>query len=279
MAARTGRGNSAGGAVGGLTGLLSEASQLSVTACKQALDAWSDRVEGGVSHVAKAAGFVHFTIGFDAARARRVVAPKHCVIAWPLRGPRGKHQSALLTLRAVQEEDLSRDPNVQGPVANHLRYKPPNERKAIPGADEYVEFELLSRAHEKPSQQPLRIAMGAARLNEESGHKEFVRIDLGQCINAIATDIIEESDGERLVQHRWWMCVETLRLLCTVNRVDCTALDNPSQEPQEWVICLADARAPVNKKEEPREPQERNVDELMRFIDGSDDEEEVPATG
>lgn len=219
--------------------------------------------------MARAAGFVHFTVGFDADTSRRVVAPQHCVIAFPLRGQKSKHHSALFTLRAVREEEIPRDPNVQGPVANHLRYKPPDERKAIPGADEYVEFELLSRAHEKPSQQPLRIAMGAARMNEESGHKEFVRIDLGQCIAFIATDVIDDpKSGQRLVQNRWWMCIETLRLLCTVNRIDCSALDKPSSTPLEWVICLVDTRAPINKKEQPQEPPEKNINELMEFIDG-----------
>jgi len=240
------------------------------TPFSDALDAWSDHVEGGVNYVAKATGFVHFTVGFDGGRGSRVVAPQHCIIAFPIRGQKSKHHSALFTLRVVREEDIPRDPNVQGPVANHLRYKPPVDRRAIPGADEYVEFELLSRAHEKPSQQPLRIAMGAARANDDSGHKEFVRIDLGQCITFIATDIIDDPiTGQRLVQNRWWMCIETLRLLCTVNRIDCTALDKPGT-PLEWVICLVDMRAPVNKKEQPQEPPEKNINELMEFIDGRD---------
>jgi len=72
-----------------------------------------------------------------------------------------------------------------------------------------------------------------------------------------------------LVQNRWWMCIETLRLLCTVNRIDCTALDKPGT-PLEWVICLVDMRAPVNKKEQPQEPPEKNINELMEFIDGRD---------
>lgn len=242
---------------------------LSAAAMSEALDVWSGKVEGGLSHVAKAAGFVHFTIQFDAERGGRVVSPQHCVIVFPFRGQRGKHQSALFTLRSVREQALPRDPNVQGPVANHLRYKPPSERLAIPGADEYVEFELLSRVHEKPAQQPLRIAMGAARVSEESGLKEFVRIDLGQCISFLATDLIDDpGSGERLVQNRWWMCIETLRVLCTVNRVDCTALDKPGGTPLEWVVSLLDVRAPVNKKEQPQEPPVKNINELMAFIDG-----------
>lgn len=34
---------------------------------------------------------------------------------------------------------MDRDPNAQGAVANHLRFKTPHERQQIPGADEYVE--------------------------------------------------------------------------------------------------------------------------------------------
>jgi len=235
-----------------------------------AVDVWSEYAENHVSHVAKAAGFVRFALSFDAESGRRVVEPRHYVIAFPLRDQgRQKHQSALFTLRVVREEEISRDPNAQGAVANHLRFKPPAERKLIPGADEYVEFELLSREHEMPSQQPLRISMGPVRADKQTGQKEFVRVDMGQCIQQIATDIIEDPrGGQRLVQNRWWMCIETLRLLCNVDHIDCTALDKPGVAPQEWVIRLMDTHAPINRKEEAQErPEERNIDDLMQFID------------
>lgn len=163
-----------------------------------------------------------------------------------------------------------RDPNTQGSVANHLRFKPPAERKLIPGADEYVEFEMLSREHEVPSQQPLRISMGPVRSDKQTGQKEFVRVDMGQCIQTIATDVIEDARGgqQRLVQHRWWMCIETLRLLCNVDHIDCAALDKPGVPPQEWVIRLMDTHAPINRKEAMQQrPEERDIDALMDFID------------
>jgi len=235
-----------------------------------AVDAWSEYAEGHVSHVAKAAGFVRFALSRDAESGRRIAEPRHYVIAFPLRDQgRQKHQSALFTLRVVREEEIPRDPNAQGAVANHLRFKPPAERRLIPGADEYVEFELLSREHEVPSQQPLRISMGPVRADKLTGQKEFVRVDMGQCIQRIATDIIQDPrGGQRLVQSRWWMCIETLRLLCNCDHIDCTALDKAGVPPQEWVIRLIDTHSPINRKEELQGCQEeRNIDDLMDFID------------
>lgn len=236
-----------------------------------AVDEWSEYADQHVSHVAKAAGFVHFSLSIDAESGRRTVEPRHYVISFPLRDQgRQKHQSALFTLRVVHEEEISRDPNTQGAVANHLRYKPPAERKLIPGADEYVEFELLSREHEVPSHQPLRISMGPVRVDKQTGQKEFVRVDMGQCIKNIANDIIEDPLGKktRLVQNRWWMCIETLRLLCHVDSIDCSALDKTGVPPQVWVIRLMDTHAPVNKREELEDrPEERDIDDLMQFID------------
>lgn len=240
-----------------------------------AVDVWSAYADGKVSNVVKAQGLVRFALRVNPETGRRVVEPRHYVIDFPLReeGRRGqKHQSALFTLRVVREEEISRDPSEQwGAVANHLRFKSAAERKLISGADEYVEFELLSREHEVPSQQPLRISMGPVRANKHSGQQEFVRVDMGQCIQRIATDIVEDHrGGQRLVQNRWWMCIETLRLLCNVDHIDCTALDKVGVPPQEWVIRLMDTHAPINRREELKVQQEdRDIDDLMQFIDNS----------
>lgn len=235
-----------------------------------AVDSWSEYANCTVNHVAKAAGFVRFSLKLDRDTGRRVVEPKHYVVAFPLRDQgRQKHHSALLSFRMVQEEELGRDANEPGAVANHLRFKPLSERRKMPGADEYVEFELLSREHEVPSQQPLRISMGPVRTNKRTGQKEFVRIDMGQCVAKIATDIVEDPrDGQRIVQNRWWMCVETLRLLCNVDHIDCAALDDPDMPAQEWVLRLVDTHAPINEKEEIQECTEnRDIDDLMQYID------------
>jgi len=233
------------------------------------MDPWSEYAAGKVINAVRATGFVRFTLRWDEAAKRRVVEPRHYVVDFPVREQgRQRHHSALLTLRVVQEEEVSRDPSVQGAVANHLRCKPAVERKAISGADEYVEFELLSREHEVPSQQPLRISMGPVRANKKSGQQEFVQVDMGQCIQWIATDIVDHGSGQRLVQNRWWMCIATLRLLCIVDHIDCKALDKADVPPQEWVIRLVDVHAPVNRKEEVQVQQEdRHIDDLMQFID------------
>lgn len=235
-----------------------------------AVESWSEYVEGKVSNVVKAAGFVRFQLRLDGETGRRVVEPRHYIIDFPTREQgRQKHQSALFTLRVVKEEEISRDLTAQGAVANHLRFKPPAERRLIPGADEYVEFELLSREHEVPSQQPLRISMGPVRSNKRSRQQEFVRIDMGQCIQKIATDVIDDRrGGPRMVQNRWWMCIETLRLLCNVDHIDCTALDKVNVPPQEWVIRLMDTHAPINRKEDLKvQHEDRDIDDLMQFID------------
>lgn len=236
------------------------------------IDSWWDRTDGGVTHIAKAAGFIHFSLSSKelGGRKRRVVTPRHHVVVFPVRERgRQKHQSALLTLRTVLEDEI---PDVtHGSVANHLRFQRAhaaanggNDKHIHPGSDEYVEFELLSRAHEAPSQQPLRIA-GAVRVNEKTHRKESMRIDLSQCIPLIATDVVEDGEGQRrLIRNRWWICVETLRLVCAVNCLDCATLDEVGGEALEWAICLMDAMSPVNKVET---LPEQNIDELTRFIE------------
>jgi len=173
-------------------------------------------------------------------------------------------------LRIVRESQIPRDPNVPGPVANHLRFKSADERKAISGADEYLEFELLSRPDQAPSTQPLRITTGPVQLNKETGLKEYLCVEFSQCIQSIATDLYQNPrNGEHLVQNRWWICIETLRLLCCVKDIDCAALDKPGASHVEWAIRLIDTRVPVNKREVPEEPHEKDIEELMEFIDGA----------
>jgi len=107
------------------------------------------------------------------------------------------------------------------------------------------------------------------RADKLTGQKEFVRVDMGQCIQRIATDIVQDPrGGQRLVQSRWWMCIETLRLLCNCDHIDCTALDKAGVPPQEWVIRLIDTHSPNNRKEELQGcNEERDIDDLMDFID------------
>lgn len=223
------------------------------------IDGWSHKVQENVSHVVEVSGFVHFTLSFDG--QKRVVAPRHYIIAFPHREKgRLRHHSALLTLQVVHESTI-RDV-APGSVANHLRFQSTSNQKH-PAAEEYVEFELLSRAHEAPAQQPLRITAGPVRVNEKTGQKESRPIDLGQCIRMIATDVVEDERKQKLVRNRWWICIETLRLVCVVNSLDSAALDTVGATPLEWVIRLVDSRAPVNEAEQ---PEERNIDDLVKFI-------------
>jgi hypothetical protein len=52
-----------------------------------------------------------------------------------------------------------------------------------------------------------------------------------------------------------------------VNSLDHAALDTVGATPIEWVIRLVDSRAPVNEAEQ---PEERNIDDLVKFIGGDD---------
>merc|ERR1719356_40093 len=91
---------------------------------------------------------------------------------------------------------------------------------------------------------------------------------MGQCIHQIAAIIVEDGRDPRLVLNQWWMCIETLRLLCNVDHIDCTALDKVGVPPQEWVIRLMDTHAPINRKEELKvQNEDRDIDDLMDFID------------
>jgi len=219
------------------------------------IDSWCQYAQKNVAHVAEVAGFVHFELKFDEDKARRVLSPENYIIAFPHKDKgRQRYHSSLLTLRLVPESDIPKDA-IRSSV----------EKDAD---TEHVEFELLSRVHEAPVQQPLRITAGPVRLNPETGQRESMRIDLGRCVRQISTDVIDDSHGKKLVRSRWWVCVDTLRLVCTANSLDSSALDTPGAPPLEWVICLADERAMQHEGEANSHEEQRDIDALVKFIDG-----------
>merc|ERR1712070_1001473 len=116
--------------------------------------------------------------------------------------------------------------------------------ESVVRSGEYVEFELLSLVDDASKQPPLRIATGPVRVNPDSQQREFMRIDLGRCVRQIVTDIIDDPrhKNRKLVRSRWWICVEMLRLVCTANSLDCSALDEAGKSPLEWVICILDEK-------------------------------------
>jgi hypothetical protein len=221
------------------------------------IDSWCHFARKTVTHVAEATGFVHFELSFDSERNRRTVSPEHYIIAFPNRDRgRARYHSSLLTLRIVSESDVPEDAVMR-----------PQSDTAVEGDIEYVEFELLIRVHEAPVQQQLRVTAGPVRFNAQTGQRESMRIDLGGCVRQIATDIVDDPRGKRVVRNRWWVCIEMLRLVCTANSLDCQALDKPGHPPVEWVVCLVDERGTkAGKTSQPEE--ERNIDDLCDFIDG-----------
>lgn len=141
------------------------------------------------------------------------------------------------------------------------------------GDTDHIEFELLLRVNEASVQQQLRITAGPVRVNPESGQRESRRIDLGRCVRQLATDVVDDPRGRRVVRNRWWISIGTMRLVCMANSVDCQALDEPGRPPLEWVLCLADERTGRTGEAPPPAPEERravhqNVDELADFIEG-----------
>merc|ERR1719428_347006 len=77
-----------------------------------------------------------------------------------------------------------------------------------------------------------------------------MRLDLGQCIRQASPEVVQAKNdrNRRLLRSRWWICIESLRLICVANSLDCSALDTPDVPPLEWVICLVDSRAPAGLK-------------------------------
>lgn len=230
------------------------------------VDSWCQFARKNVNHVAEATGFVHFELSYDADRGCLGVAPEHYIVAFPGKDKgRQKHHSALLSMRIVKEADIP--PEYAAPSAGV------DEPRA--GAPEYVEFELVLRVNEAHVQQQLRITAGPVRTNPDTGQRESMRIDLGRCVRQIASEVVDDPRGKRVVQNRWWICVETLRLVCTANSLDCTTLDEPGLPPLEWVLCLIDDRpvgggagAAQPDGEAVHGPGDRDIDELMDFIDG-----------
>jgi len=214
------------------------------------VDSWSRLARKTVTHVAEATGFVHFELGIDATSGKRVLSPEHYIVAFPNCDKRKqRYHSSLLTMRIVNDVGV-------------------REGALETDGVEHIEFELLLRAHEAPVQQQLRITAGPVRANPKTGLRESMRIDLGRCLRQIATDVVDCPVGKRVVRSRWWISVDTLRLVCTANALDCEGLDRPGAPAVEWVICLCDERhLSQNEAPEPRE-EKRDIDDLVDFIAG-----------
>lgn len=226
------------------------------------IDSWCQFARRSVTHVAEATGFVHFELSFDRDRGCRTVSPEHYIVAFPSKDKgRQRHHSALLTMRVVKEASIPKEYVIPCAGADEIRIDEP----------EYVEFELLLRVNEAPVQQQLRITAGPVRTNPDTGQRESMRIDLGRCVRQIASEVVDDPRGKRVVQNRWWICIETLRLVCTANSLDCKTLDEAGHPAMEWVISLIDERPPATPAAADNaapDPEDRDIDELVDFIDG-----------
>jgi len=231
------------------------------------IDTWCQFARRNVTHITEATGFIHFELSCSHVNGRRMVSPENYIVAFPNKDRgRQRYHSGLLTLRVVKEVDV--------PVA----YATAHADLGCAGTcTEYVEFELLMRVHDSPVQQQLQITMGPVRANPQTGQRESMRIDLGRCLRQISTELVDDPRGKRVVRSRWWVSIETLRLICTANGLDCKSLDEHGEPASEWVTCLVDEKSaksaagqhldaqPVVEKQ----PEEsRNIDDLVEFIAG-----------
>lgn len=254
---------------------------------------WAPYATGCVKRFAEATSFMNFEISYDLTKRHRVLNPEHCIVTFPDRDKsRQEVYSSLLTLRLVREDTLPEQVQVSPDV---------RDKTVEPlCTGEYVEFELLCGVNEASRQAPLRIAVSPVRINSDTKQREFLRIDLGRCVRNVVTDIIEDPKrkGKNLVRNRFWICVEVMRLVCTANKLDCTALDLPGVKPLEWVLNLVDekdaevAKPPVPTIQElarlgacldgQRKPKKNmtsdvdnkpplgaTIEELARFVDGA----------
>merc|ERR1712217_718627 len=171
---------------------------------------------------------------------------------------RQRLHSSLLSLRLTPEDSLPEQVQVGVEVRGR-------DGESVVCSGEYVEFELLSLVNDASKQPSLRIAAGPVRVNPDTQQREFMRIDLGRCVRQIVTDIIDDPKhrGQKLVRSRWWICVEVLRLVCSANSLDCSALDTAGASPLEWVICLVDEKGATSNNVK---QDEKTVDELAKFI-------------
>eukprot|EP00439_Symbiodinium_sp_Y106_P064527 s463_g10.t1 len=198
---------------------------------------------------------------WDVCLACQVVSPRNYVIIWSNRD-KGKHRytSSLLTLRLISEASLPAEAQV-GPEMRG--------RNA-----EFIEFELLCAPGDVSKQSQLAIVAGPVRVNTETDMREFMRIDMGRlggCLRDVLADVIDDPKhrGQRLSRRRWYICVEVMRLICSSNDLDCSALDeNSDAPPLEWVLCLSDDRQVSAMAQASAKLQDKSIDELTKFIDG-----------
>ncbi|CAJ1403867.1 unnamed protein product [Effrenium voratum] len=170
-----------------------------------------------VTRLALADGYVHFDVRME--ESGRVVSPEHWIVAFTHRKAKPRYTTGLLSMHIIPEE------------------KVPEGYQALPqevdplgrGPREYLEFELLLRA-EAPE---LHITAGPVRENPSTGHRESMRIDLGRSVRQIFKDNFE-IQGKKLMRSRWFICLETLRLVANCNNLDCRGLDDLAAPPVQW---------------------------------------------
>lgn len=213
----------------------------------------------------EANGFINLQLFWDKAENKRVVSPTHYVVMWSSREKSGKlrYTSSLLSIRLIEEADLPESVEAGIEVRGRDGY-------TTTCGGQYIEFQLLAQPCDLPKQTPLAIVAGPVRVNADTDLREFMRIDMGKCLRDILSDVIDDV-GRRgqLSRRRWYICVEVMRLICSANSLDCTALDQPDVPPLEWVLCLSDERVAQALCPEMAHLQDKSIDELTRFIVGS----------
>ncbi|CAE8603166.1 unnamed protein product, partial [Polarella glacialis] len=193
------------------------------------IDAWRDLAGCDVRHVAESTGFVHFAVSRDEERKCREVTPSSYVLAFPRVAPGQRYQSALLTIKLVDDKFLEE-------LGGARACRTPGQGDKASDSESLL-FELFSKQDESVDMTPLRFTAGPVRINAETGQRESMRLDLGSCVHWATPDIVDGTLGgrqQRLLRQRWSVSLETLKLVCVANELDCSGLESKNGPPLEW---------------------------------------------
>jgi len=170
------------------------------------------------------------------------VSPRAFWVAFPTPDPKKDHLT-LLHLSIVRHGDI--------PELNGIGEGPYCES---------VEFELMSFEDQPivPEETTLRFSTGPIRLNPVTRERESMRLNLDSHIRWARKDYVQNSPDSAngaVARLRWWIPIETFKLVCRANDVDAGVLEGGTSK-LEWVACLAEERTlpSINSPSQPGAP-------------------------
>eukprot|EP00439_Symbiodinium_sp_Y106_P071975 s463_g13.t1 len=108
---------------------------------------------------------------------------------------------------------------------------------------------------------------GPVRENPETRQCETLRIPLGRCLPHIQTFPVDPPvPGKKLLASRWFIAVDTLRIIANSYQQECGGLDDPAKPPTKWVIILVDQASSKGSSG----TETRSIDDLLDYIEAKD---------